>query len=86
MATSLHQLLVRFDQARILIDYLRGRGMRVTPVKEDGGFRVSLLSPYMPGDEIRSQVGNLRSEMLCLLLDESSEAEWKEFDEHVGDL
>lgn len=67
METSLHRQFGRLDQARCLIDYLRSRGMSIGYVVEDGECLLSMLSPFMPDEEVAEQVKELRPEILALV-------------------
>ncbi len=60
----------REAQARVLVDYLRGRGVVFGATREGDGYSLAALSRFDLGDEIRAQVGELKPEILVLLCEE----------------
>jgi hypothetical protein len=58
------------DQARILIDYLRGRGAMFSLESRCGRYVGVMRSPFRPDEEVLHQLGALDREIAYILMDE----------------
>lgn len=70
MQTNLHLDLIKMDQARFLVDHLRGRGVGLVACRDGDGYTLATISPEPLADEIDAQLRQFKHEILVLLCEE----------------